>query len=179
MAATDAPVPTAAVDVVCVLNEALQQVFTQARPIKATVKEDSKAMEHPLETGATIVDHRVILPTTIELSMLLTSDDYPAVYGQIKDLFTRAELLTVQTRVGSYTSMLIEKIPHEETTDIQDGVPLAMTLKEARFVTAQFSALKVATPRDSNTVKRGEQQPKATPPAAPRGGSILSGIFRK
>jgi len=174
-----APVPTAAVDVVCVLNEALVQVFTLARPIKAEVKEDSKAMEHPLETGASIIDHRVILPTVIELSMLLASDNYPAVYGQIKDLFMRAELLTVQTRVGSYPSMMIEKIPHEETTDMQDGVPLALTLKEARFVTPLFSPLKVATPRDSNTVKRGEQQPKDTPPAAPRGGSVLSGIFRK
>lgn len=178
MAATDTPTPSAAVDVVCVLNAALVQVFEKARPMKAQVKPESKLMEHPLETGSTITDHRIILPVTIELAMLLSSEDYASVYNQIKDLFLRAELLTVQTRVGSYPDMLIEKIPHEESADMQDGCIVAVTLKEARFVTPQFSPLKVATPRDSTTVKRGEQQPKETPPATARRGSILSGVFR-
>jgi hypothetical protein len=175
MAVSEAPTATAAVDVVCVLNEALAQVFERARPIKASVMTESKAMEHPLETGASIVDHRVIMATAIELSMVLSSDDYPSVYNQIKDLFLRGELLTVQTRVGSYPSMFIEKIPHEETPDMLDGAMLALSLREAQFVTPQFSTLKVATPRDSNTTPRGEQQPQATPPQ--RGGSILSRVF--
>lgn len=178
MAATEAPTPSAAVDVVCVLNEDLQQVFEKARPMKAQVKEESKTMKHPLETGATITDHRIILPTNIELSMVLASEDYPAVYNQIKDLFLRGELLTVQTRVGTFTSMLIEKMPHDESPDMADACALALTLEEAQFVTPQFSTFKVASPRDSNTTKRGEQQPKTTPPATQRSGSILSGIFR-
>jgi len=178
MAATDTQTPTAAIDVVCVLDEALAQVFEKARPMKAEVKEESKTMEHPLETGSTITDHRIILPVVVELSMLLATEDYAATYNQIKDLFLRAELLTVQTRVGTFTSMLIEKMPHDESADMQDACMLALTLKEAKFVSPQFSTLKVASPRDSNTAKRGEQQPKSTPPATQRSGSILSGVFR-
>lgn len=177
MAVSEAPTPTAAVDVVCVLDSALAQVFERARPIKASVMVESKTMEHPLETGVSIVDHRVILATAIELSMVLASEDYPSVYNQIKDLFLRGELLTVQTRVGSHPSMVIEKLPHEETPELQDGCLLALSLREAQFVTPQFSTLKVASPRDSTTTKRGEQQPQATPPASQRGGSVLSRVF--
>lgn len=177
MAASDVQIPTASVDVVCVLDENLAQVFERARPIKATVKEDAKLMEHPIETGETIADHRIILPVVIELAMVLTSEDYPTVYGQIRELFFSAALLLVQTRTSVYPSMVIEKIPHEESPDMLDGVTLALTLKQAQIVTPEFSELKVAAPQNSNTKKRGEQQPKDTPPAAPRG-SILSGLFK-
>jgi len=170
--------PTNAQDVVAVLASDFSQVFQNARAIKATVGRGSKAMEHPLETGATVTDHRIILPVTVELSLLLTTENYRAVYQQVRDLFKRGELLTVQTRVDSFPSMLIEKMPHEETAEIFDGVALALSLKEAQFVQPQFSALKVAQPKDSNTVQRGQQQPTETPPAAGRRTSILGGFFK-
>lgn len=166
---------TNAQDVVAVLAADFSQVFEKARAIKVSIGRSSKAMEHPLETGASIVDHRIILPNTAELSMICASEDYKAVYLQIADLFRRGELLTVQTRVDSFASMIIEKMPHDESSDIIDGVAVALTLKEARFVTPQFSTLppkKVAQPKDSDTVKRGQQQP------TPAKGSILSEWFK-
>ena len=169
-------VPTAAQDVVAVLNADFEQVFEEARAIKATIMRASKAMEHPLETGATITDHRIVLPVNIELSLILSSEDYRAVYQQVRDLFTAGELLTVQTRVDSFESMLIEKMPHDETPEMFDGVALALSLKEAQFVQPQFSTVKVEKPKDSTTVKRGQQQPTDSPPA--RKGSVLSGFFK-
>lgn len=168
--------PTNAQDVVAVLNSDFQQVFQKARAIKATIVRASKAMEHPLETGATITDHRIVLPVNIELSMILSTADYRAVYQQVRDLFKRGDLLTVQTRVDSFPSMLIEKMPHDETPEMFDGVALALSLKEAQFVQPQFSALKVAQPKDSNTTARGQQQPTESPPA--RKQSVLSGFFK-
>jgi hypothetical protein len=164
-----------ATDVVCVLDATLAQVFQAARPIKATVKEESKAMEHPLETGATITDHRVILPVEIELSMVLTAEDYRGTYRQIRDLFAKGELLTVQTRTDSYRNMTITAMPHEETADAYDAINLGLTLKEVLYVAAQFSDLQVSKPADSRTVQRGEQQPQAT---TKKQSSILSGLFR-
>jgi len=169
-------ISTNAQDVVAVLKSDFSQVFQKARAIKATIMRTSKAMEHPLETGASIVDHRIVLPTTIELSLILSSEDYRAVYQQVTDLFKRGELLTVQTRVESFGSMLIEKMPHDETPEMLDGVALALSLKEAQFVQPQFSTLKVRQPRDSNTVQRGQQQPTEAPPA--RKQSVLSGFFK-
>lgn len=169
--------PTNAQDVVAVLAADFSQVFERARAIKATVQRDSKAMEHPLETGATVTDHRIILPVVVELSLLLSSDDYVAVYQQIRDLFKRGELLTVQTRVDSFPSMLIEKMPHDETSDIFDGVALSLFLKEAQFVQPQFSTIKrVKRTRDTSTTKRGQVQPKEAPPE--RKTSVLGSFFK-
>lgn len=168
--------PTGAQDVVAVLDSKFQQVFAKARAIKATIMRASKAMEHPLETGATITDHRIVLPVNIELSMILASDDYRAVYQQVRDLFKRGELLTVQTRVDSFPSMLIEKMPHDETPEMFDGVALALSLKEAQFVQPQYSTVKVAKPKNSATVKQGQKQPTEAPPE--RKTSILGSIFK-
>lgn len=166
-----------ATDVVCVLDATLTQVFERARPIKAVVKEESKAMEHPLETGAVVTDHRVIMPTEIELSMVLASEDYRGVYRQVRDLYYKGDLLTVQTRTDSYRNMAIVAIPHEETADLADGATLALALKEVQYVEAQFTELKVSRPRDTKTVQRGEQQPQATT-SATGSGSILSRLFK-
>ena len=171
--------PTNSQDVVAVLASDFTQVFPRARALKATVMRTSKAMEHPLETGATITDHRIILPVTIELSMILSSGDYAAVYQQVRDLFRRGELLTVQTRVDSFPSMLIEKMPHDETPEMFDGVAMALSLKEAQFVQPQFSALRVANvskPKDASKVERGQQQPTEAPPE--KKASVLSGFFK-
>lgn len=171
-------VATNAQDVVAVLTADFKQVFVKARAVKAAVVRASKTMEHPLETGATVVDYSIILPVTIELSLILASDDYKAVYQQVRDLFLQRTLLTVQTRVDSFASMLIEKMPHEETSDMFDGVALALSLREALFVTPQFSNLKVASPQNSTTVQRGQQQPGETPNPSARRSSILSGVFK-
>ena len=168
--------PTGAQDVVAVLNSQFQQVFAKARAIKATIVRASKAMEHPLETGATITDHRIVLPVNIELSLILSSEDYRAVYQQVRDLFINGELLTVQTRVDSFPSMLIEKMPHDETPEMFDGVALALSLKEAQFVQPQFSTVKVEKPKNSTTVKQGQKQPTESPPA--RKSSILGSFFK-
>lgn len=168
--------PTGAQDVVAVLNADFAQVFEKARIIKATIMRGSKAMEHPLETGVTVTDHRIILPVGLELALILSSEDYPAVYQQVRDLFIKGELLTVQTRVDSFPSMLIEKMPHDETSDLFDGIALALSLKEALFVQPQFSTIKVEKPKNSTTVKQGQKQPTESPPA--RKSSILGSFFK-
>jgi len=168
---------TNAQDVVCVLDSSFAQVFADARAVKLSVNRSSKAMEHPLETGVTITDHRIILPTTAELSVVISSEQYRAVYQQVAELFRRGELLTVQTRVDSFSNMLIEKMPHDESPDMLDGVAVAISLKEAKFVTPQYSTLppkKVVRPKDSDTVKRGQQQPTDST----KQGSILSSWFK-
>lgn len=166
-----------AADVVCILDSSLRQVLATARPIKAVVKEEAEAMRHPLETGAKVIDHIVIQPITLELSLILSGDEYRQTYQTARELFHRGELLTVQTRTGSYPSMCITALPHEEGPDMYDATALALTLTEVQIVEAQFSDAKVSNPADAKTVKRGQQQAPA-PSSSERRGSILSGVFR-
>ncbi|MDR1367875.1 MAG: hypothetical protein LBJ76_04065 [Candidatus Accumulibacter sp.] len=168
---------SAAVDVVGVYNSAMNQLFPLARPAKAVVTEAAKIAEHPVESGGTISDHRIILPTEIELTLYVT--DYRNTYQRIKAAFLSNELLIVQTRTGLYENMAITAIPHEETTGKHDVLDMTFRLKEVKLVRAQFQALppqQVKKTNDASTVDRGEQKPKSV---AAKGSDAVRKGFQK
>ena len=139
--------------------------------LKLSVKPDADQMKHPVETGATITDFRVIKPVVIELSAVIpfANGNYRNVYNSFFHAFTKGTLLTVLTRAGNYQNMLIGKIPHEENPDHFDAFVLAITLEEALYKTAQYITLpprKVKRPVDAGTVNTGEKQP--TEPTGPQ-----------
>lgn len=164
MAATDAQYPSAAADQVALLKASgFTQVASKARPMKATVKETAKAMEHPVEDGATITDHRIIQPVEIDLSLILSGADYRDTYQELKTLFTDAELLIVQTRTDNYADMIITDLPHDETPDMTDAVAVALRLRQVKTVKAVYGSLPpraVSRPADASTTKRGEVSPQ-------------------
>lgn len=147
-----------AIDVVGIFDEDFQQLAPGARPMQAFVREEARLMDHPIESGATITDHRVIQPVEVTLSLML--DDPANDYEQIKAIYRAAALVTVQTRTGTYNNLLIAALPHDETPDVFDKTPLSLTLREVVLVEAQFQALpprQVADPRDASTSKRGQK----------------------
>lgn len=150
-------IPSFAVDTVAVFTQDFQQVFKEARAIKAVVKEEAKVMEHPVETGAIITDHRIILPVEIQLSMILLPDSYQDVYKVIRQYYLNSTLLVVQTRSGIYTNQLISSMPHEEDPDQYDVLVLALGLKEVQFVSAQYGVVPKEA-KNSTTVRKGTQQ---------------------
>ncbi len=141
-------------DAVAVFTGDFNQVFPRARIVKAVVEEPAKLMEHPLETGATIVDHRIILPIRIELSTVLQSEDYKDTYRQIKQLFLNSTVLSVQTRSSVYTNQIIAEMPHEENPDMYDAKAVAIKLKQVLFANTS-SGIKPKRPQDQPTVQRG------------------------
>ena len=52
------------------------QLFIHARPMKATIRETSKVMEHPVETGVTLADHHIINPIEIDIPVIISSQYY-------------------------------------------------------------------------------------------------------
>jgi len=161
MTILDTLLPQYASDYVAVFNQDFDQVFPRARAIKATVKEEAKVMEHPVESGAIISDHRIILPVEIELSLILASIDYQDTYRVIRQYYLNATLLVVQTRAGVYENQLISSMPHEEDPDLYNAITVALKLKQVQFVTAKYGVVpKKAS--NSSTVKRGVQN--GTPP---------------
>lgn len=151
--------PTFAFDSVAVFSQDFTQLFKNARPIKAVIKEQAKVMEHPVENGATITDHRIILPIEIELSLILSSDDYQSVYANIRQYYLNATLLTIQTRSGVYQNQLISSLPHEEDPSQYNVLTIALSLKEVIFVSAEYTTLPKKS-ANTSTVKTGEQQAK-------------------
>lgn len=157
------------------------QLFTNARPLKAKITENATVMTHPVEDGSTIVDHKIILPVEIELSMILSSDDYRSVYQTIKEIFKNSTLLTVQTRSGTYRSMIISSMPHDEDPEMYDAISLALKLTEVKFAKYTTGAApKVSKPKDtrnSKTMDGGKKQTDESKTVPPKKSSVLYGVF--
>src|SRR5579863_7988022 len=170
-------IPTFGGKTIFVTNQAGQEVFPHARFLKAEVTPESRPMEHPVESGAIITDHRIILPTEIELSAVLSSNDYKDVYKQITTLYANGTLLTVNCRAGSFKNQLIQSIPHTEDAEQYDAIVISIKLKQvliastpststvAPGVNANSADAKVAgpqSPTNATTVNTGLQN--ARPP---------------
>lgn len=169
-------ISTLAKDVVGVYStDGTSQLFDDARPLKAKVTTSATVMSHPVEDGATITDHKVVNPIEIELSMVLSSDDYTGVYQAIREAFDASTLLTVQTRSGPYQNMMIVAMPHDEDAMMYDAISMALKLREVKFAVVRTGAVPVSSPadaRNTSTSPGGKKQPKA------KSSSVLFQVFQ-
>lgn len=161
----DTLLPHNAKDFIAVYDQNFNQVFPGARPIHATVRETAKAMEHPVEDGTIITDHRIILPVEIDMSLVCQAADYQNAYRQIKQFYLNATLLRVQVKTGVYTDQFITALPHEETPDQYNAVSIALKFKQVLFATTVFAVVPL-NPTNQSTVDRGIQN--GSTPAAPQ-----------
>lgn len=133
--------PTAAVDIVGVFDNNFNQLFPDARAMTASVKEVVKLMKHPVETGAQIVDHKVVEPIEIRIAMILTPETFVDTYEQIRALKTSNETVQIQTKTGLYSSMVLGALPHKEDAAHYDTITMELTFEEARFAKVSKSGL--------------------------------------
>ena len=150
-------------DIVGVYTQDFQQVFRFANLMKAIVKEESKLMEHPLENGALVTDHRIILQTEIELPIVLSALTYKDMYNEIKQYFNEGTALVVQTKASVYGNQVIQSLPHEEDPARFDVLTVTLKLKQIQVV-APVSVAVPKNPTNAATVKRGTvlSQPATT-----------------
>ena len=142
------------------MNTVFSQVFSEARPMKALVKETAKVMDHPVETGAILSDHRISNPTEIEIHAIIPQSAYATAYVAIRNAWLNATLLSVQTRTGTYRNMIIADMPHEEDPDKFTAIDQFIRLREVIMVApsagqpllANFSP---ALPQNQSTVSIG------------------------
>lgn len=146
-------------------SETYTQIFSTARPMKASVAPSIKVMDHPIESGSIKSDFAITLPLEIELSILLQGDEYRDVYESIKTYFTTRTTVVVQLRTTTATDMLIQGMPFEENPDMFDVVPMSLKLRQVQTFNVQYQALAstdVATSTDQSTVSRGAQQTQSS-----------------
>ncbi len=169
-------ISTAAVDVVAVLDqETGRQVFEKARPLKCSIKETSKVMTHPVEDGSEIADHKVINSKEAEMSLMVAGETFRQTYQEIKTLFEKSTLLTIQTRATIYENMIISDMPHDESAEVFDGIIIGMKLIEVNIVKPEITYAPRAS-SNASTVSRGKQN-NTEQPTGERRQSLLSKAF--
>jgi hypothetical protein len=142
-------------------------IVKEAFLLKLSVVRDSDVMQHPLENGTSIVDHRVLKPVEINIQIVGDCTSKKIVYDKLKELYLQAKLITVQTRQDVYNDMLIQSMPHEENTNMMDAVAIALKLREVIVVQSRY-VTSTKKPAQKRTVAQGTKQA-----AAPEG-SVLS-----
>ena len=177
MAILDALIPSASGDIVAIIEaDTGNQLFQTARPMKVTVSESARMLAHPIESGGNIVDHRIILPIGLSVSLILESASYRSAYQEIRQIFRDSIRLLVRTKTDTYFNLYLQDIPHEEDPALFDTITIVLQFIETRIATIRIQALpatSVLSANDSSTVDRGQQ----TGTDAGNEGSILLGLI--
>lgn len=145
------------IESVAILDQDYKKVFTDAKIMDVRVKEDSRTMEHPIESGAVITDHRIILPVEIEMTLMLNSANYSNLYLEIRQNFLDSTLFIIQTKAGVYENQMMTSLPRSENAEVFNGTVLILNFRQVLFVTASVT-FSPKNNSDSNTVNRGTQQ---------------------
>lgn len=136
-------------------------LFQDAQISKVQVRETSKTMEHPIESGTVISDYKVINPVSIILNIYLTKKNYNSVYQSLLTHFKKSTLLLIQTNARIYKDMIISDMPHSETPEHFDSIILSLNLKQVFTVKPIITAItKPKYAKHTPTTKRGVIQPK-------------------
>jgi hypothetical protein len=155
--AVDLFLSTQAYDSVAVLD-GFTQIFEAARPMRATVRQPSRLLDHPIETGQVITDYSINLPVEIDLTVIVQAQDYRSTYAEIYQYFQTKGLLTVQLKTANYANMVIADIPHEETTQLYDAFQMVIKFRQILVNQAATSSnFSPADPTQSNTQALGQQ----------------------
>lgn len=164
------------VDVVGIYDSNFRQILRTAIPMRANITEEAILPEHPLEDSSTINDHKIFKPVVIELTLFLKAGEVSNVYQSLKQLYRSEQLVTIQTRTGSYSNMTISVLPHDQTPDMIDSVMSNVKFKEVVQSTAQYGPLPPSSVRraeQSSTIDRGEQLPGSVDSSTSEKGSFL------
>lgn len=110
----------------------------------ADVTDNSELCEHPLESGAKVVDHQIQLPVEIKLQIVLPHYWYEGVYNELKALKENGTYVCVHTKAGVYDRMIFKDIPHKESVENIDRLVFDCTLRQAFLITGAEGALTVS-----------------------------------
>ena len=146
-------------------DESLNQLFTASQPMRVSVREDGKLTQFPVEDGTTRSDHFVRQPIQITVDFLLTDDTRNA-FSELRAAFSEKRILTVQTKVAVYFSLIITAIPHDETPENGSTIAVPVVLQEWRTIQPEYGELppkKVTQKRQASTVKLNAMSTTETP----------------
>ena len=134
--------------------------YGNARPIKAVVAESSRLMSHPIENGEVITDHRVVLPISISIAVILNPFFYRQTYNLIRNDYNSSQRFSIRTKTHTYNNMYLREIPHEEDASKFDTVTMVLEFIEAQFFNVQEAELEIVEVQesdDASTTERGDQ----------------------
>lgn len=129
---------------------------------KVTHSRQLEVTENPIETGASVVDHAYVRPAEITISVVMSDVHQSMVSGQFSGGYSRSVNawnvlkklqedripMSVLTRLGLYSNMLITELRADDTAETVRALKADVTLREipvARVKTVKISSASQTT----------------------------------
>jgi hypothetical protein len=153
--------------------------------LRAEHRQELRKTEHPIQSGASIVDHCYLIPANVSLEIGMsdcmarfragqfTSDGSKSIsaYQTLKDLQKKRVPLTLTTRLDQYTNMVIESIGAIENSQTRFG--LRASVRFAQIIVAKVATTTVsARPDQTDLTNEGTKQTLPPSPTVANSSSL-------
>lgn len=148
----------------------------QAVIMDMEARETSRIMEHPIESGAMIADHKVQDPDEVIIRMVMPYYFYDEIVRELQDYKRGSVPLNIHTKKGIYRNMQLCDIPHIENVSNVSRLTFNLRFRQAMVVQPQYIKLPkeaVKKKKNADTVQSGQKQ------GQPVKTSVLENISRK
>lgn len=99
------------------------------------VSPSARMIRHPVESGGTVFDNKLLDPITLEVEAIVDYDDTEAINAIYKMWRNRSfKFYTIQTWDGEYRKMSLVSCPHPETPDTMGSLSYHLVFQEAMLV---------------------------------------------
>lgn len=143
-------------------NNNLIEVLSNVQIESVSVEDTAKIFEHPLETGATIVDHEIFDPNVVLCKMIIPNNDGESL-TELEQLYKQGTELKIRANNKVLERVVITGKPYEITSQMFDKTLYTVAFKEALRVTPVYTKLppkKVTKKSCSSRVNNGVKQAK-------------------
>lgn len=156
-----------------------REVLQNLEYIDGSVKDDVQLMEHPLETGATIVDHEIFNPNEITIRALIDDNDKQSL-NDLMEYYKKATPLSVRAKGELFTNLIISSKPYKIDSSYFNKSTYDISFREVQYAVTTYVKMKVSQVKkksNASTSKGGyKQAQKVTPKAKP---SVLRSTWNK
>lgn len=140
----------------------------------------NEVTEHPVEEGANVADHVIILPDVVTIegvvsdtpiaptSLQRTPNALPSDQALVllKGLRDSRRLTTIQTSLRVFQDVVLENLNVPRDARTGEALRFTATFRQVRLVTNQRTTIRTAVPRGRAKVNRGNKpsEPTGIPP---------------
>lgn len=131
-------------------------VFSTA-VLSAGVDLQGKLCDHPIESGATVSDHKIRMPIRLKCSLVMPAILQQRVVDQLTEYFNTSDKIVIETPTGIYKNMILETLPVNMTTKNVSRPVFDLVFREVAIVFPDYTGTSTVpvNPSDADTQNTG------------------------
>lgn len=145
-------------------SEKFTEVLQGMQISRIAIEDQAKLFEHPLETGAVIVDHEIFEPKRAVIQAYISNDDVTTL-NELESLYLSGATLRIRAQNNVIDNIVLASKPYEINGAMFDKTLYSIAFKEAQEVSpayVKFPPQKVVKKSNASRVNTGVKQAKKT-----------------